>query len=55
MRRAEIVTGSAWNLPHALADLGVCTADVVVSSLPRSVFAGQFLARDVRVMNLMAS
>ena len=55
MRRAEIVTGSAWNLPRILADLGVCTAAVVVSSLPRSVFTGQFLAPDARVMNLMAS
>ncbi|MEV0488815.1 class I SAM-dependent methyltransferase [Streptomyces atratus] len=38
--RTEIVTGSAWDLPNILADRGVYTADVVVSSLPWSAFAG---------------
>ncbi|MEU1300210.1 class I SAM-dependent methyltransferase [Streptomyces shenzhenensis] len=38
--RAEIVTASAWDLPGVLADRGVHTADVVVSSLPWSAFAG---------------
>ncbi|MFD8964066.1 class I SAM-dependent methyltransferase [Streptomyces sp. NPDC059568] len=36
----EIVTGSAWDLPRILADRGVHTADVVVSSLPWSAFTG---------------
>ncbi|WP_405146545.1 SAM-dependent methyltransferase [Sphaerisporangium sp. NBC_01403] len=38
--RAEIVTGSAWELPRILADRGLRTADVVVSSLPWSAFTG---------------
>ncbi|MEU8268757.1 SAM-dependent methyltransferase [Sphaerisporangium sp. NPDC049002] len=37
---AEVVTGSAWDLPSILADRGVHTVDVVVSSLPWSAFAG---------------
>ncbi|WP_067472690.1 class I SAM-dependent methyltransferase [Nocardia amamiensis] len=38
--RADIVTDSAWELPRILADRGLRTADVVVSSLPWSAFTG---------------
>ncbi|MEW2491593.1 SAM-dependent methyltransferase [Streptomyces sp. NPDC048411] len=38
--RAEIVTGSAWELPRILADRGLRKADVVVSSLPWPAFKG---------------
>jgi len=37
---ADVVTGSASALPDVLADRGLVTADVVVSSLPWSAFTG---------------